>query len=691
MTPDFKKIAARIPFFGIIVPTLLGLVVFLYIFDVSLLDPTNVGWLMTDDLGQHFSGWHAFRFDAWRFPITTTTLVAWPVGIPIVFTDSNPLLALALKPLNLILPEQFQYIGPWYALCLVLQSFFAYLLGFRISGNRAFAVATALLFLLYPPLLTRWGHDTLMAHWLILWAISLYFSPTTSAGEKSIRAQGLAIILLSAAIHFYLTAMVLPLIIGAMVFGPGIVARKLLSVFAALLLLFGEMALLGYFSLDSAGSHGFGYYSMNLNALFNPAGLSYFLPSLPRGPGQYEGYQYLGLGGLMTLTVAGGLFMHAALSRDRALSPTPYRTSFLIIYGVATTLFAISLPVLFGDRVVVDFTLPEFAKSALGVFRSSGRFFLPVAYLLYVGALIIVWRRARPIAVPLLLTLCLIQFIDLMPLRSAISSTFTQEYAHDNLSPALKPLLSEAEAIYADGPWGKKQSAMYRSVLLGAPQGVPAIPVYSARSHLKLAAWENEFRMNLASGTTSTRNILGIYPSGWDVCAPGRVFLTIGDWVLMLPEHAIYSAAIRYTPDRIARASAPDPEQLVAGCGLDCALLIAAQDEASASLSSALVDAFQTAGSGIDRLAYQDSYLAVIENSMVRHEEFDRRALHYKTRILGKDIAIESAGNNSGNRSSIKVDGVEYSHQRRGLNMVLIAPDKPISAFSFDTHAGVCR
>ena len=691
MTPDFKKIAARIPFFGIIVPTLLGLVVFLYIFDVSLLDPTNVGWLMTDDLGQHFSGWHAFRFDAWRFPITTTTLVAWPVGIPIVFTDSNPLLALALKPLNLILPEQFQYIGPWYALCLVLQSFFAYLLGFRISGNRAFAVATALLFLLYPPLLTRWGHDTLMAHWLILWAISLYFSPTTSAGEKSIRAQGLAIILLSAAIHFYLTAMVLPLIIGAMVFGPGIVARKLLSVFAALLLLFGEMALLGYFSLDSAGSHGFGYYSMNLNALFNPAGLSYFLPSLPRGPGQYEGYQYLGLGGLMTLTVAGGLFMHAALSRDRALSPTPYRTSFLIIYGVATTLLAISLPVLFGDRVVVDFTLPEFAKSALGVFRSSGRFFWPVAYLLYVGALIIVWRRARPIAVPLLLTLCLIQFIDLMPLRSAISSTFTQEYAHDNLSPALKPLLSEAEAIYADGPWGKKQSAMYRSVLLGAPQGVPAIPVYSARSHLKLAAWENEFRMNLASGTTSTRNILGIYPSGWDVCAPGRVFLTIGDWVLMLPEHAIYSAAIRYTPDRIARASAPDPEQLVAGCGLDCALLIAAQDEASASLSSALVDAFQTAGSGIDRLAYQDSYLAVIENSMVRHEEFDRRALHYKTRILGKDIAIESAGNNSGNRSSIKVDGVEYSHQRRGLNMVLIAPDKPISAFSFDTHAGVCR
>ena len=58
---DLKKIAARIPLFGILVPALLGLLAFLYIFDASLLDPTNVGWLMTGDLGQHFTGWHAFR------------------------------------------------------------------------------------------------------------------------------------------------------------------------------------------------------------------------------------------------------------------------------------------------------------------------------------------------------------------------------------------------------------------------------------------------------------------------------------------------------------------------------------------------------------------------------------------------------------------------------------------------------
>ncbi|WP_367114981.1 DUF6311 domain-containing protein [Thiocapsa sp.] len=654
-------------------------------------DPTNVGWLMTGDLGQHFTGWHAFRFDAWRFPITTTTLIAWPVGIPIIFTDSNPLFALVLKPFSSILPEQFQYIGPWYALCLVLQSFFAYLLGFRISSNRLFAVAVALLFLLYPPLLTRWGHDTLMAHWLILWAISLYLYPTSSAGDKSIHVQGIAIIILSTVIHFYLTAMVFPLIIGVILFGPGSITRKVLSVVAALFLLFGIMALLGYFSLESAGSAGFGYYSMNLNSPFNPAGLSHFLPSLPTGPGQYEGYQYLGVGGLMMLTVAGGLLAYAVFSKGRTLSPISHRTRFLILYGIAATLFAISLPAMLGDRVVVAFTLPEYINSALGVFRSSGRFFWPVAYLLYVGALVVIWRRARPIAVPLLLALCIIQFIDLIPLRAALSSAFAREQAHDELGPTLTPLLGDADAIHADGSWEKKQSAMYRGVLLGAPLGVPVIPVYSARSHLELGAWENEFREHLARGHASTRNILGIYPSGWYVCAPGRSFLTIDDWVLMLPDRTVDSAAIRYTVDQIAQGSAPNPEQLIAGCGSDCALLIAAQDEASASLPAALVDALHMTGSEIDRMGFRDSYLIVVENGVILHEDFGQRPLIHTTRVLGRDVAIESAGNTSGNRSSIKVDGIEYSHQRRGLNMVLIAPDKPISAFSYDTHAGVCR
>jgi hypothetical protein len=345
-----------------------------------------------------------------------------------------------------------------------------------------------------------------------------------------------------------------------------------------------------------------------------------------------------------------------------------------------------------GDRAIVAFTLPEYINSALSFFRSSGRFFWPVAYLLYVGALVVIWRRARPIAVPLLLTLCLIQFVDLMPLRAGVNSAFAREDAQDELGAALKPLLGDSDAIHADGPYGKKrESATNRSVLLGAPRGIPVISVYSARPHLELDAWENEFREHLARGSASTRDILVIYPSGWDVCAPGRFFLTIGDWILMLPERAVDSAAIRYAADRIARASAPDPEQLIAGCGSNCALLIAAQDEASASLPAALVDALHRSGSKIDRMGFRDSYLTVIENNVIRHEDFGQRALNHTTRVFGKNVTIESAGNTSGNRSSIKVDGVEYSHQRRGLNIVLVAPDKPTRAFSFDTHTGVCR
>jgi hypothetical protein len=159
----------------------------------------------------------------------------------------------------------------------------------------------------------------------------------------------------------------------------------------------------------------------------------------------------------------------------------------------------------------------------------------------------------------------------------------------------------------------------------------------------------------------------------------------------MLPEDAVASTATRYPPGRITQTSAPTLEQVIADCGLNCALLISAQDEASASLPEGVVDALHRAGSGIDRLAYQDSYLAVIESNIVKHEDFGQRPLDHSTRVFGKNVAIESAGNTSGNRSSIRLDDVEYSHQRRGLNIVLIAPEKPIRAFSYDTHAGVCR
>jgi len=69
--------------------------------------------------------------------------------------------------------------------------------------------------------------------------------------------------------------------------------------------------LIGFFSfgLSDSGLGGFGFFSFNLNALFNSLGTSRWLPGLELYDArQYEGYAYLGLGMLLIGVVAVGLF-----------------------------------------------------------------------------------------------------------------------------------------------------------------------------------------------------------------------------------------------------------------------------------------------------------------------------------------------------------------------------------------------
>lgn len=127
------------------------ILVFIYFYDYSILLPWNTKWLMGGDLGANFIGWHAFRYDEWRLPVTETKLLAWPHGVPIVFTDSNPLLAVIFKVMSSILPREFQYIGFWYLICLILQSLAGFCIGHRISKSYFYGSLIALFLCMYPP------------------------------------------------------------------------------------------------------------------------------------------------------------------------------------------------------------------------------------------------------------------------------------------------------------------------------------------------------------------------------------------------------------------------------------------------------------------------------------------------------------------------------------------------------------
>src|SRR5690606_16148106 len=98
---------------------LIGGGVFSCYFDLSLVNSKNLSWLLDGDKLQHYIGSYAFRADDWHFPITRTNLIAYPEGVSIVYTDSNPLLSVFFKLLRPIFPPEDQFFGLWFFLCWV--------------------------------------------------------------------------------------------------------------------------------------------------------------------------------------------------------------------------------------------------------------------------------------------------------------------------------------------------------------------------------------------------------------------------------------------------------------------------------------------------------------------------------------------------------------------------------------------
>ncbi len=169
-----------------------GTVVFIYATGGRIIDPTNRDWLMLGDSAQHYLGWAFFR---------DTPLLQWPIGAnpklgldfasSIVFTDSIPLAAFVFKPLNVVLPETFQYLGVWIWLCFVLQAYFGVRLLARRVADRSLCGLGAALIVLAPVLSYRlvhqgYGHIALVSHFVILAALDLYLDERGSVRRWAI-------------------------------------------------------------------------------------------------------------------------------------------------------------------------------------------------------------------------------------------------------------------------------------------------------------------------------------------------------------------------------------------------------------------------------------------------------------------------------------------------------------------------
>jgi hypothetical protein len=150
---------------------------------------------------------------------------------------------------------------------------------------------------------------------------------------------------------------------------------------------------------DGGGGIVYGRYSFNLLGFLNPMGYSRFMPDLPVLPDQYEGFAYLGVGGLLLLALAAG---RTAYVRNDGVGMTRWRP----LVGVAAllALFAASSVLTVGKTVLVNWPI---SNPILGVFRSSGRFIWLAFYLCTLWSIWAVLRRYSAVWSGRILVICL--------------------------------------------------------------------------------------------------------------------------------------------------------------------------------------------------------------------------------------------------------------------------------------------
>lgn len=407
MTKQLQKSSVVLRLLPALLGAAAGMAVFMWVYGTAPLHVSWDNWILGGydelDVQQHYAGWLLFRNSHWSFPLGMADTVAVPDGTAISYTDSLPWVSIFLKLLRGLLPATFQWFGLYILGCFALQGAAGGLLCARGLTGRAQAAVTGLLgggvFACLPTLWERaFRHTALASQWLFLFALYVYLESRDAlrrTGRVPKRRWWLVVLAFAAVgIHPYFLP---PVMVCALLWcvdrvrlgggRGGAVADFAAALVAALV----GGVLCGAIGTESGLSRdGYGEFSMNLNALFNPYSRGQYtwsrlLPVLPQQTNQYDGFNYLGLGVLALLALALVLSVIAAFRRPQEVKSW-WKRNWPVAAGCALlTLFAVSNRVWWGT---IGFTvpLPGWLLDLCGIFRASGRmFYLPAACLVVWG------------------------------------------------------------------------------------------------------------------------------------------------------------------------------------------------------------------------------------------------------------------------------------------------------------------
>lgn len=383
----------------------LGALAFLLVYGAAPLDVTNDafcrGGYIEKDIQQHYAGWLFYRQSEPGFPLCIAQNINFPDGLSVAYTDSVPLFAALFRLLSPVLPDTFQYFGWFTLLAFFLQGAFGALLAGLFVPGVALPLLGDILFVTSPVLFERAiRHTALGAQFFILAALYWYFRC-----RRQNRMPGPGLFLLNVAavtIHPYFLPMTYAVTLALLVEYAAASRRWARPA----LYLAGDLAataaagwVFGLFYGDASGGSDalYGYFGLNLNALWNPAGVngtvwSRLLPVQNQVGGNYDAFAYLGLGVLVALPAAA---LVLAFQRRLGLRGLARRHWMLGIVCLILTLFAVSNVVAANGATLLELPLPGPLLQLCSVFRSGGRMFWPIYYLLLLTAF--VWlARAVP-------------------------------------------------------------------------------------------------------------------------------------------------------------------------------------------------------------------------------------------------------------------------------------------------------
>lgn len=663
-------------------------------FDPSILRPGNVGWIMAGDpethgdLRQHYLGWVAIRqADTLGSPIGASPLLAYPYGAPISSTDSNPLVSLLLWPLRNVLPADFQFIGPWYLLSLTLSLFFAFKLLRHAEFDRLTALALATV-LAYPPILFwRYGHDTLTAQWLILAAI--YVSFAVKVPTRAILYHA-GLLFLAMTIHPYLFIMLnfvvgfdlLARIVqrGGIKFGQ--VERLVLAFVAVQIAAMTAGVKLGVFALEQSFDLPIGVFSTDPLGLFNPFESSRLMPQLPAGEGQYEGYAYLGLGGIVLLGYIGVMAIRGTLVLNEWRMLLPLFGAALVAWA-----FAISPVVTILGNEVFNANLADDSpiRSVFSKLRSSGRFVWITTYVLLFAALLCLPRqnvwKLRGFAV----VLFALQMWDLEPLqRKSLDATAWREAPQSIFDePEWQDRIARADFIYMARDLGLEFSLDVGAAAF--PLNTPLTWFYTAQGLglPKQIAAEEQQRIATLNGTHEPKGLY-ILDSGTEMPFLHR---RSSGFVTTHPVEDFHVLATEaFTTELILKRETHGVTELLEWCETACSAFVVAHQNAEPKLSLQVKAYMAGKGGRISDIAPKGSYAVVLRDGEIIEEELDPLADSVINVTLGDvPISMRSSVEDAKLPSSINFGGIEFARETRGLSVLLVKDDGRIVTAAFDT------